>query len=399
MASGLAGRPDGSYRRLGPGSRIAGYLVEEQIGAGGMAVVFRARDEVLGRLAAVKVIAPSMANDEEFRARFLRESRMAAAVDSLHIIPVYAAGESDGLLYIATRFVLDGDLAALRRRSGGRLAPERAASLISQMATALDAAHAAGLVHRDVKPQNILVDTVPERFEHAFLTDFGLSRPTQSSIRLTVSGQFLGTPDFAAPEQIRSGPVDGRADQYALACVAFVLLTGKLPFRRSSAVETMSAHLDNPVPLVTGFRPELPAAVNGVITRAMSKPAAGRYARCADFADALRKALAANGPPAPHDPWAWLARDNGAAGRPPDARRVPRAVSRQPRAAAVREAWYAKAVLAGNAVSGQNVGAGGGEGPPHGDRRGQSRGRRRRPGLIGGVWGAVLHVARRSKGV
>ncbi|HEY6492794.1 MAG TPA: serine/threonine-protein kinase [Trebonia sp.] len=327
-----------SYAGVGPGSRIAGYLIEEQIGAGGMAVVFRARDEVLGRLAAVKLIAPAMANDEGFRARFLRESRTVAAVDSLHIIPVYSAGEAGGLLYIATRYVPGGDLAAVQRRAGGVLAPDRAAALITQVASALDAAHAAGLVHRDVKPQNILVDTVPERPEHAFLSDFGLSKGlgkgTNDTTGLTMSGQFLGTPDYCAPEQIRSGRVDGQADQYSLACVAFVLLTGTLPFHRDETVATMFAHLQGVVPLATRFRPELPAAVNGVLARALAKSPDERYQRCAEFARDLEHALASPGTaqarpapvPAPPvepargpDPWAWLAKDPGArvpAGQP-----------------------------------------------------------------------------------
>jgi serine/threonine-protein kinase len=277
-----------------------------------MAMVFRARDEVLGRLAAVKVIAPAMANDEEFRARFLRESRTAAAVDSLHIIPVYAAGEAEGLLYIAMRFVAGGDLANLARRAGGRLAPDRVVSLVTQVASALDAAHAAGLVHRDVKPQNILVDAVPEQPEHAFLSDFGLSKVTRAATRLTAEGQFLGTPDYSAPEQIRGGHVDGRADQYSLACVAYVLLTRELPFARSDTVATMFAHLQESVPLVTRLRPELPAAVNGVIARALAKSPADRYHRCADFAAALQEAVALSGRAGEPDPWAWLARDDRA---------------------------------------------------------------------------------------
>ena len=290
MTSDFVQRPFGSFGRLGPGSRIAGYLIEEQIGAGGMAVVFRARDELLGRLAAVKVITPSMADNEDFRARFLRESRAAAAVDSPYILPVYGAGEAAGLLFIATRFVPGGDLAGLLRRAGGQMAPDLTTMLVSQVASALDAAHAAGLVHRDVKPQNILVDSVPGRAEHAYLSDFGLSKGMQST-GLTSSGQFLGTPDYSAPEQIRGGHVDGRADQYALACAAFALLAGRLPFHRQEAVATMFAHLQDPVPSLAGLRRDLPAAVDRVIARAMAKSPDERYGRCAEFAAALREVL------------------------------------------------------------------------------------------------------------
>ena len=157
---------------------------------------------------------------------------------------------------------------------------------MAQVASALDAAHAAGLVHRDVKLANILVDTVPGLSEHAYLSDFGLSKE-MSSTGLTAPGQFLGTPDYSAPEQIRSAHVDGRADQYALACVAFTLLTGTPPFRRQEAVATLFAHLQDPVPLVTGPRPDLPAAVDGVIARALAKSPADRYSRCGEFAAAL----------------------------------------------------------------------------------------------------------------
>ena len=289
MTSDFVARPDGFSGGLGPGSRIAGYVIEEQVGAGGMAVVFRSRDELLGRLAAVKVIAPALAGDPQFRARFLRESKAAAAVDSPHIVPVYGAGEADGLLYIATRFVAGGDLAALLRRSGGRLAPARAASLVAQVALALDAAHAAGLVHRDVKPQNVLVDAAPE---HAYLADFGLSKGSQPGTGVTASGVFLGTPDYSAPEQIRGDPVDGRTDQYALACVAFVLLTGTLPFRRDETMATMYAHVHDPVPLVTELGTGLPPAVDAVIARALAKSPADRYARCGEFSAALQQALA-----------------------------------------------------------------------------------------------------------
>lgn len=349
MTSDVSGQTQGAFGEVGPGSRIAGYLIEEQIGSGGMAVVFRARDEVLGRLAAVKIIAPSMADDAEFRARFLRESRTVAAVDSLHIIPVYGAGEADGLLYIATRFVPGGDLAVLMRRAGGPLDPARAVTLVEQVASALDAAHAAGLVHRDVKPQNILVDTVPERPEHVFLSDFGLSKETSSSTGLTVAGQFLGTPDYSAPEQIRGGEVDGRADQYALACVAFVLLTGALPFHRGETVATMYAHLQDQVPSLTRLRPELPSALDGVVARALAKSPADRYARCSDFATALRQALVPARPS--HAPWtapAWAAPDRPA----PDQPALPR---QSPARAADPWAWAARQDGAGRRPAGQPV--------------------------------------------
>jgi serine/threonine-protein kinase len=418
MTDDFANRPEGFYRTLGPGSRIAGYVIGEQIGSGGMAVVFRARDEVLGRLAAVKVIAPSMANDTEFRARFLRESRMVAAVDSLHIIPVYAAGEAEGLLYIATRFV-----------AGGRLEAGRAASLVAQVASALDAAHASGLVHRDVKPQNILVDAVPERPEHAFLSDFGLSKGTQSLTRLTATGAFLGTPDYSAPEQIKGGKVDGRTDQYALACVAYVLLTGELPYQRADTVATMFAHLQEAVPLVTRLRPELPPALNGVIARALAKSPADRYTRCADFAEALHEA-ATQARPAAADPWAWLARDDRAAGaertrrQPPSAgqagpRPTPATPSLAPRpsqavrdpgwahpsvppeyaaswAAAIQEnAGYARTVSGGSGGAGgaQRSAPDGGERSPTGGHRWQVPGPRLRMALIGGTAVAVLAAA------
>jgi serine/threonine protein kinase len=311
MASEFTARSHGLFGELEPGSRVAGYVIEEQIGAGGMAVVFRARDEMLGRLAAVKVIAPPMAGDPEFRARFLRESRAVAAISSPHIIPVYAAGEADGILYIATRFAAGGDVAALTHRAGGFLAPERAAALVAQVASALDAAHAAGLVHRDVKPQNILIDSTPELLEHAFLSDFGLTKGIGSSTTgLTAAGQFLGTPDYCAPEQIRAASVDGRADQYALGCVAFALLTGEPPFRRVDAMATLFAHAHDPVPSLRAIRPELPAAVDRVIARALAKSPAGRYERCGEFAAALQAALVPAGTTTTAGRPAWLAEIN-----------------------------------------------------------------------------------------
>ena len=285
-------RASGAMGMLAPGSRIASYVVEEQIGIGGMSVVYRARDEVLGRLVAVKVLSPALASDEEFRTRFLRESRAVAAVDESHIVPVYGAGEADGVLYIATRFVADGDLSRLQRAAGGPLPPIQVADLISQIAWALDAAHEVGLVHRVVNPGNILVERIPGRPEHAYLSDFGLSKSRSAGvIGLTAAGQFLGTPDYCAPEQATGGGIDGRADQYSLACVAFSLLAGTVPFSSGDSMARLYAHVNSPVPALTSVRPDLPAAVNGVLARGMAKKPADRYQSCTAFATALRGAL------------------------------------------------------------------------------------------------------------
>src|SRR5690349_20941944 len=195
-------------------TRLADYQLEERIGAGGMAVVFRARDERLERRVALKVLAPAIAGDEAFRRRFIRESRSAAAVDDPHIVPVFEAGEADGVLFIAMRYVSGGDVRTLVDRVGP-LSPARAAGIVSAVASALDAAHVAGLVHRDVKPRNMLVDARPGRPDHVYLSDFGLTKADQSVASLTGSGQFLGTVDYCAPEQIEGRLVDGRADEYA----------------------------------------------------------------------------------------------------------------------------------------------------------------------------------------
>ena len=292
MSSEFSAQQYAMMARLVPGSQLAGYVIEEQIGAGGMAVVFRARDGMLGRLAALKVLSPALAADQEFRARFLRESQAVASVEEPHIIPVYGAGEVDGVLYIATKFVSGGDLADALQRAGGALEQGRAATFIEQVASALDAAHAAGLVHRDVKPGNILVDVVAGRGEHAYLSDFGLSKRAMAVSGLTATGTFLGTPDYCAPEQIRGLPVDGRGDQYSLACMAFVLLSGNLPFRRPETMATLFAHLNDPVPPLARYRGDLPPATDAVLARGLAKEPRDRYRRCGEFAAALRDTLA-----------------------------------------------------------------------------------------------------------
>ncbi len=272
------------------GSLVAGYRLEAQVGAGGMAVVFRARDERLGRLVALKILSPALAADAGFRRRFIAESRAAAVVDDPHIIPVFEAGESGGVLFIAMRFVAGGDLRGVLDREGP-LPPGRAAGFISPVASALDAAHRAGLVHRDVKPANILVDAQPGRPDHVYLSDFGVTKGAVSSVSMTGTGYFLGTPDYSAPEQVQGGTVDGRADQYALACVAFQLLTGTVPFERDQGMAVLLAHLSEPPPPLSSWRPDLPAAADQVLARAMAKTRETRYGSCRDFADALREAL------------------------------------------------------------------------------------------------------------
>jgi serine/threonine protein kinase len=292
VAEEFPGQSDGLLVRVEPGSLVGGYRLEQRIGAGGMAVVFRARDEQLGRTVALKILPPMLTGDQEFRARFARESRAAAAVEDPHIIPVYAAGETDGVLFIAMRFVAGGDLGSVVRREGP-LPPDRAASFIVPVASALDAAHAAGLVHRDVKPANILVDIRPGRPDHVYLSDFGLSKAAVSVTGLTQTGQFVGTPDYCAPEQISGQPVTGQADQYMLACVAFTLLTARMPFAREQPMAVMWAQVSEPPPSVTALRPDLSPAVDQVLGRALAKAPQDRFGSCWEFAVALREALSA----------------------------------------------------------------------------------------------------------
>jgi serine/threonine protein kinase len=273
-----------------PGSRIAGYRLGEQIGRGGMAVVFRAQDERLERQVALKILSPALAADETFRHRFILESRSAAAVDDPYIIPVFEAGEADGVLFIAMRYVPGGDVDALLKQMGP-LPAERTAAIISGVASALDTAHAAGLVHRDVKPTNMLLDTRVGRPDHVYLSDFGLSKGALSSADLTGVDRFMGTLHYCAPEQIQGRRVDARTDEYALACTAFELLSGRPPFSQDEASAVLYAQLKEPPPRLAPRRADLPAAVDDVLLRALAKAPEERYASCGEFADALRMAL------------------------------------------------------------------------------------------------------------
>src|SRR3984957_14797990 len=287
---GMMGDERGPLGGFSAGSRIAGYRLEEQIGQGGMAVVFRARDERLHRQGALKILFPTLATEEAFRHRFIRESRSAAAVDDPHIIPVFEAGDADGVLFIAMRYVPGGDVGTLVRQQDP-LPVARAAAIVSAVASALDAAHAAGLVHRDVKPANMLVDTRPGRPDFVYLSDFGLTKGAQSSASQTETGPFMGTPPFCAPEQIQGGQVDARTDEYALACAAFMLLSGEPPFPRDNRNAVLYAQLAAPPPRLTSRRPGLPPTADDVLLRALAKAPDDRYASCGEFADALRMAF------------------------------------------------------------------------------------------------------------
>ena len=280
-------------------SRIAGYRLEGYIGRGGAGVVYLARDGRLGRKVALKVVAPELARDAAFRARLLRESREAAAVGHPHIIPVYQAGEAGGIVYLVMRYVPGGDARSLLSRLGP-LDFARAWSIVAQVASALDAAHGHGLIHRDVKPASMLVEAsvvggkTPRRtgggdFDHVYLSDFGMSKNLPGET--TAAGQFAGMLDYLAPEQIEGRALDGRADLYSLACTGFELLCGTPPFGQDQGLTVMYAQLYAPPPAATARRPDLPAAVDLVLARALAKRPADRYATCGQFAEELRTAL------------------------------------------------------------------------------------------------------------
>ena len=276
---------------LAIGSHLAGYRLDEIIARGGMAVVYRAFDERLGRSVALKVLAAALARDEAFRRRFIRESQAAAAVDHPNIVPIFDAGEADGVLYIAMRLVPGRDVLSLIEEHGP-LPVARVCQIVTQVAAALDAAHEQGLVHRDVKPANMLRDDAAgdDHPDHVYLSDFGLSKHGRSTSQLTSYGEFLGTMDYVSPEQIEGHAVDGRSDQYALACAAFEMLTGAPPFKQDETLAIMWAQVSAIPPALTSRRPDLPAAADPVLAKALAKAPGDRYATCLEFATALRRA-------------------------------------------------------------------------------------------------------------
>jgi len=268
---------------LSVGTEFAGYRITGVIGHGGMSSVYLAEHIRLGRPVALKVLSPVLAADEAFRSRFKRESQLAAALDHPSIITIYDAGEGDGMLYIAMRLVEGDDLGGVLRRDGP-LSFARTLSILEQVGSALDHANAKGLIHRDVKPANILIERPSER---AYLTDFGVVKET-SSRGLTKTGYFLGTFEYAAPEQIEGREVDRRTDVYALGCVLYESLTAEAPFGAKTEGSVIHAHLIDPPPKATAKRPDLPAAINDVIAIAMAKAMEERYATCGELVRALQ---------------------------------------------------------------------------------------------------------------
>jgi hypothetical protein len=272
------------------GSDFAGYRIDSLLGRGGMGALYLATHLRLGRHAALKVLVPELAGDPAFRERFIDESRVAASLDHPNVIPIYDADEVNGILFLAMRYVNGNDLKTMLDRRG-RLPPTEAAAIVSQAASALDTAHGAGLVHRDVKPANFLIE---EPNEHVYLTDFGIAKRVGTA-GLTKTGSFLGTVDYCAPEQIEGKGVDARADVYALGCVLYHCLTGQTPFPKDSEVAVLHAHLMEPPPVVSTVRPDLPETLDAVIATAMAKHPEARYDTCAALANAVYAGLAGEG--------------------------------------------------------------------------------------------------------
>ena len=271
---------------MAPGTVFAGHRIEGVAGRGGMGVVYRARQLSLERTVALKVIAPALMEDPAMRRRFVRESRVAAAIDHPHVIPVYYTGEEGGVAFIAMRFVAGDDVRTLVRREGP-LDPERGVRIVDQVAAALDAAHAAGLVHRDVKPANVLLG----QGDHVYLTDFGLTKHVLSEAGATHEGHWVGTLDFVSPEQIRGERVDARSDVYALGCLLHYTLTGRAPFTREGDEAKLWAHLSEPPPKLTDSAPGAPPALDAVVQRALAKDPADRYQSAGDLGRAATAAV------------------------------------------------------------------------------------------------------------
>lgn len=282
---------------LSDGDEFAGYRIERRLGRGGMGILYLALEPGLERRVALKLIAPEAASDEVFARRFAEESRIAASIEHPNVVPIYAAGEEDGVPYIAMRYVPGADLARRLVREG-RLSPRVAVDLIAQIGNGLDAIHAAGLIHRDVKPANVLLSG-DDGGDHAYITDFGVARNVATESGLTQTGRFVGTLDYVAPEQISGGAIDARVDVYALGCLLFKLLTGEVPFPKDGDAARLYAHLNDPPPAPSLYVPEVSMALDDVVIRAMSKSPDDRYPSAGDLGRAAQAALRGERPAAP----------------------------------------------------------------------------------------------------
>jgi serine/threonine-protein kinase len=283
-------------RELLVGESFGGYRIEALAGRGGMGLVYRARQSRPDRVVAIKVISPQYSDDPDFRRRFERESNMAAQIEHPNVLPVYEVGEEEGRLFIAMRFVEGTDLGALRRRLG-RLTPPEAARIVAQVAGALDAAHERGLVHRDVKPSNLLL-AGGQPSNHVYLTDFGVTKRQADSHAMTTTGAVIGTLDYIAPEQLQGRRIDGRADVYALGCVLYELLAGTVPFERDTDVAKMFAHVSDEALPLHQAAPGLSPTLSAVVAKAMVKEPADRYQSAGEFAAAVNAAVADTSSPA-----------------------------------------------------------------------------------------------------
>jgi hypothetical protein len=273
---------------LAPGTRIGRYRIEFWLGRGGMGVVYLAFDEPLERRVALKILAPELAADVGFQTRFAAEARAAAAVEHTNLLPIYEAGEAEGRLYLAMRYVPGFDLGTILAREGA-LPVERTIALVRQVAAGLDAAHAAGLVHRDVKPANVLIGSG----DHAYLADFGLARAAAAAAGLTRPGQVaVGSAEYLAPELLDGRAADIRSDTYALACLAFACLTGRPPFQANDDVTTLYAHAHQPPPVPTELQPNLSPALDAVLARGLAKDPAERHQSAGEFARRLAEGAA-----------------------------------------------------------------------------------------------------------
>jgi Protein kinase domain len=362
------------WAELSEGDEFAGYRIERRLGRGGMGILYLAVEPGLERRVALKLIAPEAASEDVFAKRFAEESRIAASIEHPNVVPIYAAGEHDGIPYIAMRYVSGSDLGQRLAREG-RLDPAEAASLIAQVGNGLDAIHAAGLVHRDVKPANVLLgggDSEP----HAYITDFGVARNLATESGLTQTGRFVGTLDYVAPEQISGGEIDARVDVYALGCLLFKLLTSEVPFPRDTEAARLYAHLNDPPPAPSLYVPSLPMALDDLVIRAMSKQPRDRFPSAGDLGRAVSAALSGAAVEVPERTVATGAaatresatvETGAAAGQPPTVatgRLRPEPPSRQPgrRRLALAGGLLALAALAIVAVVLATSGGDGGEG-------------------------------------